>query len=152
MNLSIKGGWQDQYGTVFGGLCKIEFSRKNNIVYPISIDENILKEFRERLVLCNLKIKHSGNIAQEYNQENIDHKYNNKFKNIASKILEYLLKENYDEIGKCFDIAWKLKKQKNKFVYNKYINSIYSQALDNGALGGRLLGTVEVVILFFMSI
>ena len=141
LNLSIKGGWQDQYGTVFGGLCKIEFSRKNNIVYPISIDENILKEFRERLILCNLKTKHSGNIVQEYNQKNIDYKYNNKFKNIASKILEHLLKENYNEIGKCFDMAWKLKKQKNKFVSNKYINSIYAQALDNGALGGRLLGT-----------
>ncbi len=141
LDLGIKGGWQDQYGTVFGGLCKIEFSRKHNIVYPINIDENILKEFRERIILCNLKTKHLGKKIQNINQENLDQKLNIKFRNIASDILKELLTENYDKVGRLFDIAWKLKKQKNQSVSNKFINELYSKAIDIGALGGRLLGT-----------
>ena len=60
---NISGGWQDQYSTVTGGVNFMEFRSKGNLIHPIKLKPNIIRELEESLVLCDTgKKHHSGSI------------------------------------------------------------------------------------------
>lgn len=141
IDLNIKGGWQDQYGSVFGGVNEIEFSKKLNVVYPIKVNNNILDQFLDRLVLVSLNKPHKGELIHKNKLNENTSKKVGKLKDISRKILQYLLKEEFENIGKLFDRSWKIKKQINSSVTNSNIDKIYNEILDAGAIGGRLLGS-----------
>ena len=44
------------------------------------------------------------------------------------------------EFGKSLDSAWKFKRDLSNEISNPYLDDIYNKALDNGAIGGKLLG------------
>ena len=52
---------------------------------------------------------------------------------------ESILK-NFDEFGKLLDTNWKLKKKLHHEVTNTKLDRFYNNAIQNGALGGKLLG------------
>ena len=54
---------------------------------------------------------------------------------------KYLLLGDFDKFGILLEKSWMLKKSNNKKVSNKYIDKIYNIAKQNGAEGGKLLGT-----------
>jgi D-glycero-alpha-D-manno-heptose-7-phosphate kinase len=51
-DLSIAGGWQDQYAAAFGGFNLIEFSAEGVTVTPLELGQDALAELRSRLLLC----------------------------------------------------------------------------------------------------
>ena len=53
---------------------------------------------------------------------------------------ESLLRGNLNNFGLGLNIAWKFKRQFSDKISNTEIDSIYDYAIDNGALGGKLLG------------
>ena len=65
LELNIKGGWQDQYSTIFGGFNLIEFNSKENLVTPIKLENDNILELQERLVLCYTKSNHLGEKIQK---------------------------------------------------------------------------------------
>ena len=140
----ISGGWQDQYSTVTGGINFMEFRSQGNLIHPIKLKQNIIRELEESLVLCNTGIQHdSGNIHQDQNKnlskESIISQVKDN-KDLSYKMREDLLQGNLKDFADKMDQAWHLKRNFSKRISNKKLDSIYSLAKEAGALGGKLLG------------
>jgi D-glycero-alpha-D-manno-heptose-7-phosphate kinase len=144
LHLGIAGGWQDQYAAVFGGFNFIEFYPEENIVSPIRLQSDISLELEESLVLCDTGIAHhSGNIHdnQKQTMKSDDvQKLVKKNVELTHSTRKYLLKGDLVKFGECLDTAWKLKRNFSDMISNDYIDAVYEGALENGALGGKLLG------------
>ena len=144
LHQGVEGGWQDQYATIFGGFNFIEFQMDQNIVYPLRIPSDNLSELEESLVLCNTGIKHdSGNIHKDQRnqmkqkdmqalvQKNVE---------LCYKIRNQLLRGSLLEFGASLNDAWQLKRRLSAEISNEHLDNIYTNAIANGAIGGKLLG------------
>ena len=144
LNLGIAGGWQDQYASVFGGFNFIEFHAEENIVNPIRIHPDIVLELEESLVLCDTGIgHHSGNIHENQKETMSSNAVREMVKanvKLSYTIRNHLLRGNLAKFGECLDSAWQLKRNFSDMISSSHIDSIYKGALENGALGGKLLG------------
>ena len=144
--LSIPGGWQDQYATVFGGFNYMEFSADHNVILPLRLDQKTVAELEEALVLCYTGRSHdSGAIhrdqrarlmAPESNASNSG----SKKKELTLEMKRKLLRGDVYGYGKLLQEAWLLKRQDSPMITDSEIDQIYSRAMANGALGGKLLG------------
>ena len=144
LHLGIAGGWQDQYAAVFGGFNFIEFHVDENVVNPMRLNPEIALELEESLLLCNTGIDHhSGNIHDNQKEtmtsELVQGLVNDNVE-LSYAIRNHLLRGDLEKFGECLDKAWKLKRNFSKMISNDYIDSIYDEAIQNGALGGKLLG------------
>ena len=144
LHLGIAGGWQDQYAAVFGGFNFIEFNPEENIISPIKLQSDIALELEESLVLCDTGIDHhSGNIHDDQKEvmgsESV-RKMVNENVELTYSTRKYLLRGDLVKFGECLDTAWRLKRNFSSMITNDHIDAIYEGALENGALGGKLLG------------
>ncbi|MEK6883768.1 MAG: GHMP kinase [Nanoarchaeota archaeon] len=132
VDLKNKGGKQDQYASVFGGLNFIEFNGGTNVkVTPLKIKNK--KQLERNLLLVNVgKRTNSGDIIKTYNHtvEFLD-----KTKEITIEMKKQLLRGNLNSFGKLLGEAWEYKKLFTPQMTNNYIESIYETALKNGAFG-----------------
>jgi D-glycero-alpha-D-manno-heptose-7-phosphate kinase len=144
LHLGIAGGWQDQYAAVFGGFNFLEFDASQNIINPIRIQSDTLLELEENLVLCDTGITHkSGDIHQNQKKAMSDDSVKEKVKENVSltyDIRNYLLRGRLNEFGRALDQTWQLKRKFSTMITNSEIDKIYNGAIENGALGGKLLG------------
>jgi len=144
LHFGIAGGWQDQYATVFGGFNFLEFGSKENIVNPIRVHADTVRELEESLILCDTGIiHHSGDIHKDQKntmsselikkmvKENVALTYN---------IRDFLLRGQLENFGKALHETWQLKRNFSEMISNESIDKIYNGALKHGALGGKLLG------------
>lgn len=142
--LGVAGGWQDQYATVFGGLNFMEFRMDQNIVSPLRINEDILKELEESLVLCNTGTIHdSGDIHKDQKSEMQAEDIKKKVQanvDITYEIRNHLLRGRLLDFGKALNQAWLLKRQFSSKISSPKLDEIYEAAISHGAVGGKLLG------------
>lgn len=144
IDMGISGGWQDQYATVFGGFNFIEFKKNKNLISPLRLTKKTVLELQENLVLFKLGSgRNSGSIHDDQKimmqqteiknlvKKNVQHCYDLK---------EYILRSELDQFGIGLDLAWKLKRQFSPKISSDHIDDIYRHAMENGALGGKLLG------------
>jgi D-glycero-alpha-D-manno-heptose-7-phosphate kinase len=143
-DMGISGGWQDQYATVFGGFNFIEFKKDNNLIHPLRLQDKTILELEESLVLFEISSgRDSGSIhdgqkitmqdskIQDLVTQNVNHSYDMK---------ERILKGKLRSFGLGLNVAWNLKRQFSNKISNNELDELYSYALENGALGGKLLG------------
>lgn len=144
INMGISGGWQDQYASVFGGFNFIEFRKNKNLISPLRLRKKIALELQENLVLFKVSSgRNSGSIHDDQKfmmqqteiknlvKKNVQHCYDLK---------EYLLRGKLDQFGTGLDLAWNLKREFSPKISSDHIDGIYRHAMENGALGGKLLG------------
>ena len=143
LTLGIAGGWQDQYASAFGGFNYIEFTKKQNVVHPLRINETIIRELEHRCLICYTAVSRESHCIQE-KMTSPKLKDNQRIKNEimhnTSAIKNVLLRGNIDELGFLLNDNWKLKKELSPEASNKDLDAIYDLALSNGASGGKLLG------------
>lgn len=140
----VAGGWQDQYATVFGGINFMEFRMEQNIVHPLRIPADILLELEESLVLCDTgNVHNSGSIHQDQRrnmqQETVQKKVQENV-NLTYAMRNHLLRGRLFQFGQSLNEAWQLKRQFSDKISNPFLDQIYDGALQQGALGGKLLG------------
>ncbi len=142
--LSIAGGWQDQYATVFGGINFMEFNQEQNLIHPIRIPKDVLLELEESLALCYTNSTHdSGNIHNDQKKQTKSDNVKNRIQtnvDLTYKMRNHLLRGRLNDLGLCLDAAWNLKKSFSNKISNPRLDKIYEGALNNGAIGGKLLG------------
>ena len=143
--MKISGGWQDQYATVFGGFNFMEFKKNKNIIHPLRIDKASILELKENLILCDTcSTQISGDIHDDQKKQLIDQKKMNQLVmsnvELTYEIRNSLLRGDLSNIGNFLDMSWNLKRQFSEKISNKRLDDIYNEALENGALGGKLLG------------
>jgi D-glycero-alpha-D-manno-heptose-7-phosphate kinase len=143
------GGKQDQYAATYGGFNHIAFG--NDIeVTPIAQHKG--EALREYLTLF-----YAGGTRKSHKIQQGMKKLSKKQIQALGKInritlsaLLYLVAEQYEEIGRLMDVAWKYKKESNK-VSTPEIDEIYEYAMTSGALGGKLLGAGGGGYMVFMT-
>lgn len=142
--LGVAGGWQDQYATVFGGFNFMEFRMDQNIVHPLRIHPDILLELEESLILCDTGTPHdSGDIHQDQRQhmqrEDVHQKVQSNVE-LTYRMRNHLLRGRLLQFGQSLHEAWQFKRQFSGKISNARLDKIYEDALNHGAVGGKLLG------------
>ena len=142
--MSLSGGWQDQYATVFGGFNYIEFKNNENIVNPLRINDDVRTELEDSLLLCYTGINHNSGKIHDKQKKNMlndkEKEYANISKDIAYQMKSRLLKGDLDDFGELLNKSWETKKQFSEDISSSYLDEIYDYAITNGAIGGKLLG------------
>ena len=144
-DLKIAGGYQDQYASTFGGINFIEFHGRNNVVVnPLRIKKEILHELQYNLLLCYTGNVHvSANIIKDqvsnYGKQDAFQAMC-EVKALAYAMKDELLKGNLYSFGRLLNYSWESKKRMSSKITNPQIDALYKEAIEAGALGGKLLG------------
>lgn len=137
--LGIKGGWQDQYSSVNGGINFMEFSELKHSIFPLNIPDIILKELSEHLFLVYTGEDRKSGLAHEKINYKDKLKDIFKIKGIAKEIAIKLASSDI-KIDELLRDAWESKRRIISNIININIDKLYGKALSNGALGGKLMG------------
>ncbi|HTT34656.1 MAG TPA: GHMP kinase [Thermoplasmata archaeon] len=145
--LGWHGGRQDQYAAAFGGFNFIEFLPGRTIVNPLKIPLEVTNELAYRLLLCYTGTSHYANDIIDRQQRSYAEKRPatvealDATKRLALDMKNELLRGHIDEMGRLLDEGWRLKKQFTEGISNPRIDAFYDRARENGALGGKLVGS-----------
>lgn len=144
LHLGVAGGWQDQYATVFGGFNFMEFRMDQNIVHPLRIHPDTLLELEESLLLCDTGTTHeSGDIHEDQRNklnQSLEREFMRSNVELSYRMRNFLLRGRLLEFGYALDEGWQSKRGLSDKISNPRIDAIYKGAIQNGALGGKLLG------------
>lgn len=144
LDLGIAGGWQDQYASVFGGFNFLEFVKDQNIVHPLRLPKDIILQLEESLILCGTGTIHeSGDIHSDQKSKMQNKDISNLVKSnveLCYKMRNLLLRGNLLKFGMSLNKAWQAKRKFSDKISSPELDSIYNEALQNGAIGGKLLG------------
>jgi D-glycero-alpha-D-manno-heptose-7-phosphate kinase len=136
-------GIQDQISASFGGLNRINIEKNGTFnVKKIKINEKI-KKLDKNLILLFTGIHRTANeIAGQYVSKLEKEKVieMNEINFQVDEAEKLLLKNKYDDFGRLLNEGWKLKKSLSKVISNRNIDNLYEFSMNNGALGGKLLG------------
>lgn len=137
-------GLQDQIACAYGGLNIIRFRNKSFKVKKIDLKKNTLKTLNDNLLLCYSGIQRiSNDIAKKYVSKFSIKFYENLMKtnyDLAKEGINLIKKKDFDQFGKLLDKSWKIKKNLHKSVTSSKLDEFYNNAINTGALGGKMLG------------
>jgi D-glycero-alpha-D-manno-heptose-7-phosphate kinase len=156
VDLKMSGGKQDQYAATFGGVNYIEFFADDKvIVNPLQLKPEIIYELENNLLLyftstqrlsatiINEQVKN----VNEKNTKSVEAMHN--LKEQAQQMKEALLRGQLYKIGEILQFGWKNKKEMAHSISNSFIDSVYAQALEHGATGGKISGAGGGGFMFF---
>ena len=138
-------GKQDQYAAAYGGLNVIEFLPNGHVnIDPVYMSKERRAELESNLMMFYIgNIRSASAILSEQRKNTSD---DAKFKalqqmvKLVYELRDHLISGQLDEMGRILHENWELKQQLASGITNPTINEIYQTAMQNGALGGKLLG------------
>jgi len=140
-------GKQDQYMASFGGLQCLEFDRQGHVtVTPLKVTHDVVEELEKNIVLFYTGIRRpSSYVLSEQNKSAMEDKSTtveslHELKDIAIKTRKYLEEGNVRGFGELLDLHWNIKKKMSNKMSNEFLNKCYDIALQNGAIGGKIMG------------
>jgi D-glycero-alpha-D-manno-heptose-7-phosphate kinase len=144
--LGIKGGMQDQYSAVFGGFNYIEFEGDAVVVNPLRIRDDIRNELEHNMILAYTGQTRASSEIIEDQTSRVEAGSAETLaglreqKRLAYEMKGALLRNRLSEFGELLGHAWHQKKRMSPKITNSYIDELYSAAIANGALGGKVTG------------
>ncbi len=136
-------GSQDQMAVSMGGLNHILFKKNGNIIVKkMNLDKKVLNKLQENLLLFFTGIRRNSNIIQKNYLKNIMFKskqLDSLYRSVDIAI-DLLNNGKVDDIGNLMNEMWVNKKKLNSKVSSKFIDEIYTEAKNSGALGGKITG------------
>jgi len=163
-------GKQDQYISSVGGLTRFEINTHGQVTAnPLRIDRDVHTELEEHLLLFFTGYSRSANdILKEQNDQTITELntanseklvdpseemiQNLHFvKDLGTKSWEAIEKGDLNEFANLMNVHWEHKKKRSKQMSNGRIDEWYQLALQNGALGGKLIGAGGGGFLMFLA-
>ena len=143
----LQGGRQDQYSATFGGFNFMEFNKEDTVIIsPLRIKNWIMCELEASLILYHTGISResariisdqSNNVLSGFT-DRIEAMHNIKREAIIMK--NCLLCGDFDGIVQSLEDGWNAKKQSAETVTNSNIDAIYENAIQAGALAGKVSG------------
>lgn len=137
-------GKQDQYITAYGGFKRIYFNPDNSVyIDPVIIKPEVISKLKKwLLVFYTGKSRSASSILHDQKNNYLNKKeYFKKIKDLAFDFYACLTEgKELSRIGTILHKSWLLKKQLSRRISNGFIDKIYQEALDSGALGGKILG------------
>lgn len=146
-NLNEPVGKQDQYSASFGGLRYYKFFKNGQVFNDkLNIKNKNLNIFKKNLGLYYTGILRSSyeilekQVSETLNVNKDMIKNLDYVKEMGLNIKKILETGDPNEYGHILNDHWKLKKKRSKYMTNKRIDHVYDYALDNGAIGGKIIG------------
>lgn len=138
-------GKQDQYAAAFGGLNFIKFNKDGSTtISPIVMNRETYKELEENLMMFYIGSSRSANSILSEQKANMrqEDKVNNLIKmcRLTEEMREALQNNDLSSFGRIMNESWELKRTLASGISNPEIDKAYEIAMQNGALGGKLLG------------
>lgn len=137
-------GSQDQVAAAFGGFNCIRFLKDGQIqVDPVTLSPGRVAELEQNLILLytgtgRLGSEISKNVTKNFPMRSAEL---TEMRSMVDKGLSILSGEDpLDEFGRLLHESWMLKRSLSSDISNDKIDEIYQQAMDNGAIGGKLSG------------
>ena len=137
------GGEQDQIAVAHGGFNRINFRADGYEIYPLILTKTRKKALNERLLMFFTGISRiSAEIAgEQLKMTDSKTSHLQEMLQLVDEGEKILVSEcDLSEFGKLLDYSWKLKRGLTNKISTQYIDDIYTKALANGAIGGKLLG------------
>jgi D-glycero-alpha-D-manno-heptose-7-phosphate kinase len=140
-------GKQDQYIAAYGGLTCFQFLPNDTVeAWPLKIDTETLYNLEDNLLLfftgysrsASSILKEQDDKSKERDQSMVDNLHFVKELGYQSK--EALESGDLRRFADLMNVHWEHKKQRSGAMSNLDINHWYDLAMENGALGGKLIG------------
>lgn len=151
-------GKQDQYIAAFGGVTAFNFKKDGQVVVEaLPISKETIHDLEDNLLLFYTGLSRSASVIlkdqdSRSKKRDLDMQHNLDFiKNLGLKSKELLLQGKTLEFGHLMHEHWEYKKTRSSGISNELINSAYDSAINNGAVGGKLVGAGGGGFLLFYS-
>jgi D-glycero-alpha-D-manno-heptose-7-phosphate kinase len=137
-------GSQDQIAVANGGFNLINFGKNGKIrIQPVTLTAERQTELNSHLMLFYTGIvRTASDIAKSY-VDDIDRKEDilKKIQAMVKEGIKILQKRDcLHGFGELLHKSWLLKRQLSSEITNSVVDNYYQCALDNGAIGGKILG------------
>jgi D-glycero-alpha-D-manno-heptose-7-phosphate kinase len=140
-------GKQDQYIAAVGGVTAFEFGKDGEVkARSLNVTDETLDLLEDNLVMVSTGfyraasqvLREQDDRSKKNDQEMIDNLH--YVKELGYKSLEAIESGNLTELGRLMHVHWLHKKKRSAKMSNADIDRWYDLALENGALGGKLIG------------
>ncbi len=133
-------GRQDQYAAAFGGSNQIAFMPDDSvIVTPIQINaEELVSNYF--LVYTGITRKASDILAKQSVSSGKKRTDLDALRQQAIDVRAVLESGNHTEVGRLLDASWKIKRTLVDGITGDVLDDMYSNVMELGASGGKLLG------------
>jgi D-glycero-alpha-D-manno-heptose-7-phosphate kinase len=151
-------GKQDQYIASYGGITCFRFNPDDTVeAWPLKISEEVLYNLEDNLLLFFTGYsRKASSILQEQkdkseldDQEMMDNLH--YIKSLGEKTMVALEQGNLETFGEILNEHWTHKRKRSKTITNTQIDEWYDFAINNGAVGGKLIGAGGGGFLMFYS-
>jgi D-glycero-alpha-D-manno-heptose-7-phosphate kinase len=151
-------GKQDQYIAAFGGLTCFEFHEDDRVsVTPLAVSQKTFHELEERLLLffTGYARPASAILSDQRDRtesddatmlENLE-----QTKQLGRRIREALEAGEPREFGRMMHDHWLRKRARSEGMSSQAVDRWYERGLDNGAVGGKLVGAGTGGFLLFYA-
>ena len=140
-------GKQDQYIAAFGGVTVFEFNKDDTVsARPVRASADMLDLLEDNLIMVSTGFyRAAGQVLKEQDDKTKTADpamvSNLHFvKELGQRSLEAIESGNLTDLGRIMDEHWLHKKKRSKLMSNPDIDRWYALAMENGALGGKLIG------------
>ena len=136
-------GSQDQLATAVGGFNKIIFNKNNKFkIIPKKNDNNINHLENNLLLIYTGKKRIAQDVAKKYSGKltTTNKKYIDTMVQHVAEGEKIIKGNNIDDFGKLLHSAWLTKKKLSTHISSPKIDDMYDYVIQQGALGGKLLG------------
>ena len=151
-------GKQDQYIAAYGGLNCFEVNRSGEVnITPLDLKTDTLEELQSNLLLfftgetrsasSVLKDQKSRSIKSE--KEMLDNLH--KTKELGEISAQLLKDSKLNQFALLMHEHWLNKRIRSSGMSNEFLDRVYDTAIDNGAVGGKLVGAGGGGFLMFYS-
>jgi D-glycero-alpha-D-manno-heptose-7-phosphate kinase len=140
-------GKQDQYIAAYGGLTCFQFLPNGSVeASPLKIDSDTQFDLEDNLLLfftgysrsASKILKEQDDRSRGSDREMTDNLH--FVKELGYQTKEALETGDLQRFGRIMNIHWERKKQRSGQMTNPDIDRWYQRAMENGALGGKLIG------------
>lgn len=139
-------GKQDHYAASFGGLHYYQFNEDDTVsVEPICANEWQKKYMEDNFLLLYTGVTRSSESILRNQADNLrgDHqkiRAANEIKDLAFNLATEMQAGDFSGIGDYLQRGWFLKRGLSDGITNNEIDRIHAQAMESGAVGGKILG------------
>lgn len=140
-------GKQDQYAAAFGGLTCLTFDTAGHVrVEPLRIQPEVINQLESNLLLFYTRIERRASEILSEQTRSVEKnepqsvEAMHRIKELGLRTRDAFEKGDLDSFGRILNEHWQAKKLLTARITDPFIDECYSEALQNGALGGKIIG------------
>ena len=138
-------GSQDQVSAAYGGFNRIEFRRDGSFdVVPLVLPVRRREQLRSHLLLCFTGVSRIASDVAKSKIDNLKHRQTELLR-MAAMVDEAIAilqepQRPIEDFGTLLDESWQYKRKLSDRVSSPGIDRLYEEAMQAGAIGGKILG------------